>query len=80
MTENYELGKIVRGRDIGRVASSRFIWARCPDCFEERWAHYSLINNGTLRICKDCALNRAKSNFYVGGGLEHKPRHKKKTE
>ena len=80
MSENHELGEIVRGKDIGRTLSSRFIWARCPDCHEERWAHYSKINNGTLRICKDCAISRAKNNFFVGDGWEHKTTYKKKVE
>ena len=81
MSEEPELGTIVRGKDIGKTSTSKFIWARCPDCHEERWAHYSpRINNGTLRICRDCAIGRAKQNFYVGTGLEHKQTYKRKEK
>jgi ribosomal protein S27E len=81
MTENHEIGEKVRGNEIGRGnAYTKFIWVRCPDCHEERWAHYSEIKNTTLRMCKYCAIDNAKKNFYVGGGLDHKPTHKKKVE
>jgi len=78
MSEEPELGTIVRGKEIGRSPYSRFIWARCPDCHEERWVHYNQMNSGTLRVCRDCAIGRNKHNFYVGTGLEHKPMYKGK--
>jgi len=81
MFENHEIGEIIKGKEIGRGGtSSRFMWVRCPDCHEERWAAHTSSNNTTLRTCKDCSISRAKKTFFVGRGFEHKLTYKKKME
>lgn len=81
MSETHKLGEIIRGEEIGRLPDrAKFIWVRCPDCYEERWTQYTRVNHTSLRACKDCSISRAKRAFYVGRGLEHKLTYKKKVE
>lgn len=50
-----EVGTVVRGREIGKTPTRKYIRSRCRVCGAEWWGDYSHVNNGgAKRICKPC--------------------------
>ena len=56
------VGDIVPGKEIGK-SSTRYIWARCPDCGEERWVPYKPHDPGSSRRCKPCHIKHVSVQF-----------------
>ena len=72
MEETQQLGDIRSSKDLGKSGYGRFIWVQCPDCSTTRWANFTTYNHSVKRLCKDCAIQRSKIEFYVGDGLKTK--------
>ena len=72
MEETQQLGDIRSSKDLGKSGYGRFIWVQCPDCSETRWTNFITYNPSVKRLCKNCAIQRAKKEFYVGDGLKTK--------
>lgn len=71
-TEDFALGTIVHGRDIGKTPEEdRFKWVECYNaehlkgCRERRWASYKgpTLMGSSFRLCRDC--NRDVSRRYI---------------
>lgn len=59
------LGEVRLAHEIGKIGRSKYVWVRCPVCRLERWAHSKLYLSPTLRLCKDCAADRARKSFVI---------------
>ena len=62
------IGDEIRGKDIGKIncKAERFlyVWVKCPQCLEERWAQKKSSwdsGNNKTRVCLSCNINRAKT-------------------
>ena len=60
-----QIGEVRLAREIGKTGRTKYVWVKCPGCTYERWAHMTTHLSPTLRLCKDCAINRAKNSFVI---------------
>lgn len=50
------IGDIVKGKDIGRGDSHKYIWVACPKCGKERWLSFIHLTTGRLSgLCLSCS-------------------------
>jgi hypothetical protein len=60
-----QIGEIRLAHEIGRVGRTKYVWVKCPACGLKRWAHSKLHLSPTLRLCKNCAADRARKSFVI---------------
>ena len=61
-----EIGDILRGSELGKTGRSGrglFRYQECPKCNKTRWVFLSRINEPPTKLCRACAIERAKRIF-----------------
>lgn len=77
--EDYKIGEIKKGREIGKDTYRKYIWLECPKCHKRRWVdmtHYRLKGQRQDITCQHCngrmqgKINSRKSSFKIGGNYD----------
>ena len=65
------LGEIVRGQEIGKIPSQKYILSACEDCGKERWVQY-VKGTPVNRLCARCSsIRNSKKSPILQKGDKH---------